>query len=84
MVALASVLWHGASPCPDVYMGCDGATLMDESQAPVVAAVITASAVSLVGIGTVWQKWFTDQRDAWWKRAQWRSTRASARTRSSG
>lgn len=39
--------------------------------APVVAAVITAAVALLVGVGTVWQKWRSDRRDAWWKRAQW-------------
>src|SRR3954447_19759911 len=39
--------------------------------APVVAAAITAAVALLVGVGTVWQKWRSDRRDAWWKRAQW-------------
>lgn len=41
------------------------------SQVPVVAAVITASAAVVVGLVATVQKWVTDQRDAWWKRAQW-------------
>lgn len=41
------------------------------SQAPVVAAVITAAVVFLVGFLTVMQKWRSDARQAWWTRAQW-------------
>ncbi len=41
------------------------------SQAPLVAGVITASVALLVGFVTAALKWLADQRDAWWKRAQW-------------
>lgn len=35
-------------------------------------ATLIAAVVASVGIGaTVLQKWRADQRDAWWKRAQW-------------
>jgi hypothetical protein len=44
---------------------------MDSSQAAVIAALITGSAVGSIGIGTIWQKWRSDRRDAWWKRVQW-------------
>ncbi len=35
------------------------------------ATFIVAIVALVVGLATVWQKWYTDQRDAWWKRAQW-------------
>ncbi len=35
------------------------------------ATVIVAAVALLVGGVTVWQRWLADQRDAWWKRAQW-------------
>ncbi len=35
------------------------------------ATVIVAAVALVVGFVTVWQRWLSDQRDAWWKRAQW-------------
>jgi hypothetical protein len=35
-------------------------------------ATLMAAVVALTGVGaTVFQKWRSDRRDAWWKRAQW-------------
>jgi hypothetical protein len=44
---------------------------MGSSQAPLIAAIITASVALLVGLAAAVLKWVSDQRDAWWKRAQW-------------
>ena len=35
------------------------------------ATVIAALVALVIGFGTVLQKWRSDRRDAWWKRAQW-------------
>lgn len=35
-------------------------------------ATLVAALVALAGVGvTILQRWRSDQRDAWWKRAQW-------------
>jgi hypothetical protein len=35
------------------------------------ATLIVAAVALVVGSVTIWQKWRNDERDAWWKRAQW-------------
>src|SRR4051812_23183517 len=65
----ASVPRHGKPLRPGAAR-CHGSNLIMGLTAPW-ATVIVAAVALLVGGATVWQKWRTDQRDAWWKRAHW-------------